>query len=95
MGWDVWWVWVAAGLVLAILEVFAPGFILLGFAVGAVVVGIVLAIGGSVAASLSSSLALMLLVFAVVSLVAWLVLRRVVGVREGQKKLWDTDINEP
>jgi hypothetical protein len=26
--------------------------------------------------------------------VAWLVLRRVVGVREGQVKLWDRDIND-
>ena len=95
MGWDVWWVWVAGGIVLAILEVFAPGFILLGFAIGAVVVGILLAVGGSVAAWLTGSLPMMLLVFAVVSLVAWLVLRRLEGVRKGQKKLWDTDINEP
>jgi hypothetical protein len=30
----------------------------------------------------------------VVSVVAWLVLRRVVGVREGQVKVWDRDIND-
>ena len=94
MGWDVWWVWVVGGIVLAILEVFAPGFIFLGFAVGAVVVGFLLALGGSLAAWLSSSVSMMLLVFALCSLVAWLVLRRMEGVRKGQKKLWDTDINE-
>ena len=94
MGWDVWWVWVAGGIALAILEVFAPGFIFLGFAVGAVVVGILLALGGSIAAMLAGSVPTMVLVFAISSLVAWLVLRRLEGVRKGQKKLWDTDINE-
>jgi len=93
MNWDVWWVWVAGGIVLGILEVFAPGFIFLGFAVGAVVVGILMLLAGSVVA-LSSSLPLTLLIFAICSLIAWLVLRRMEGVRKGQKKLWDTDINE-
>ena len=93
MNWDVWWVWVAGGIVLGILEVFAPGFIFLGFAVGAVVVGILMLLAGSVVA-LSSSLPLTLLIFAICSLIAWLVLRRMEGVRKGQKKLWETDINE-
>ena len=30
MIWEIWWVWVAPALVLAILEVFAPGFIFVG-----------------------------------------------------------------
>ncbi len=29
MIWDIWWVWVAVGLALAILEIFAPGFVFL------------------------------------------------------------------
>jgi inner membrane protein len=33
------------------------------------------------------------LVFAVLSLVAWVALRRMVGVKEGQVKMWDKDIN--
>ena len=33
--WQEWWVWGVAGVVLAILEVMIPGFILLGFAIGA------------------------------------------------------------
>ena len=94
MSWDIWWVWVAAGIVLGILEVFAPGFIFLGFAVGAVVVGLLMALSGPVALALTGSLALTLLVFALASLGAWLVLRQLEGVRKGQKKLWDTDINE-
>jgi hypothetical protein len=33
--WHLWWVWLAAALGLAILEILVPGFIFLGFAVGA------------------------------------------------------------
>ncbi|MDU8926623.1 hypothetical protein RXV86_04420 [Alisedimentitalea sp. MJ-SS2] len=94
MWWQEWWVWVAGGIALAILEIFAPGFIFLGFAVGAVVVGVLLAVGGALSTMMSGSVPMMLLVFALSSLVAWLVLRRMEGVRKGQKKLWDTDINE-
>jgi len=34
------------------------------------------------------------LIFAVLSLVAWLILRRVVGVTKSQVKVWKDDINE-
>ena len=91
---DTWWVWVAGGIALAILEMFAPGFIFLGFAVGAVVVGVLLLIGPPVATALAGSMSVKLLVFALASLVAWLVLRRIEGERKGQKKLIDRDINE-
>jgi membrane protein implicated in regulation of membrane protease activity len=87
--WQLWWVWAAGGLVLAILEVFAPGYFFLGFAAGAVLVGLGLATG-----LLGGSLPVIALVFAVVSLVAWLIVRRLVGVRRGQVKVWDRDINE-
>jgi len=86
--WALWWVWVAAGLVLAILEVFAPGFIFLGFAVGAGMTGLLLAIG------LSFSLPVLLVVFALITLVAWLVMRKVFGVKSGNVKTFDHDINE-
>jgi membrane protein implicated in regulation of membrane protease activity len=92
--WTVWWAWGAAALALAILEVFAPGFILLGFAIGAAVVSVLLLIGGPVAAWLAASWPMTVLMFAVFSLVGWIVLRRVAGVRQGQTKLWDTDIND-
>jgi hypothetical protein len=36
----------------------------------------------------------MLLFFAVVSLISWIVLRRAAGVRKGQLKVWNRDINE-
>ncbi len=85
----VWWVWVVAGFALGVLEVLAPGYIFLGFAIGALVTGAGLGLG-----LLGNSLAVLILVFAIASLVAWLVLRRTMGVREGQVKLWDRDIND-
>ncbi len=83
-----WWAWVILGFALGVLEVLAPGFIFLGFAIGAVVTGILVGFG------VPAGLPALILIFAVVSVVAWLVLRRVVGVREGQVKVWDRDIND-
>ncbi len=89
MLWQLWWVWMIAGAVLAILEILVSGFILLGFAIGAAMTGLLLWLG-----VLGGSLATLLLVFAVASLLAWLALRRAAGVRKGQVKVWDRDINE-
>jgi inner membrane protein len=89
-----WWVWVSAGVLMGIVEVFIPGFFFLGFSVGAVLTGLVLLAGGPFAAWLGASLPFTLLFFALLSLISWIVLRRVVGVRKGQLKVWDRDINE-
>ncbi|MGB3315262.1 MAG: hypothetical protein WBB85_12680 [Albidovulum sp.] len=89
MLWQEWWIWMIAGAVLGILEVVVPGFILLGFAMGAGLTGLLLWAG-----ILGTSLSALVLVFAVASLVAWLVLRKVVGVRHGQVKVWNHDIND-
>jgi inner membrane protein len=89
MMWAVWWVWIVAGFALGVLEVLVPGFIFLGFSIGAVVTGILVGLGLAPA-----SLPALILIFAVVSLVAWFVLRRTMGVREGQVKVWDKDIND-
>jgi membrane protein implicated in regulation of membrane protease activity len=88
MLWQVWWVWVAGGFLLGVLEVLAPGFIFLGFALGAVLTGIVVALG------LSHSLAPLILAFAVLSVLSWLGLRAAFGRHPGQVKLWDRDIND-
>ncbi len=94
MWWTTWWVWAAAGLVLAILEVLAPGWIFLGFAIGAGLTGLLLLVGGPLSAAVSVSLPILLLVFALLSLIAWLVLRRVFGLRGGSVQTFDHDINE-
>jgi len=88
MIWDIWWVWISAALGLAILEVLAPGFIFLGFAFGAAVVGVLIALGMSI------SLPWLLVIAASVALLSWVVMRRFFGIRKGQVKHFDTDINE-
>ncbi|WP_226780222.1 NfeD family protein [Oceaniglobus trochenteri] len=94
MSWADWWLWAVAALVLGCLEMLLPGFILLGFAIGAGIVGLLFLVGGPVALWLSGSLPLTLVVFAVLSLLAWIALRRFVGLREGQVKMFDQDIND-
>ncbi len=89
MLWQEWWVWVVIGVTLAVAEVMLPGFILLGFAIGAAIVGLLLLMG-----LLGSNLFVLILIFSIISLVAWIALRRLVGVRKGQVKIWDRDINE-
>ena len=91
MIWAIWWVWIIAALALATLEVVAPAQIFLGFAIGALGVGAALLVG---VPGLANSLPLTSLVFAVLSLVAWIGVRRMVGVRDGQVKVWEKDINE-
>lgn len=86
---SIWWAWLAAALVLAILEVLAPGFIFLGFAIGAAVVGLMV-LGP---ASLLSA-PMLLLMFAAFSLVAWLLLKRFFSMPSGQVKTFDHDIND-
>jgi membrane protein implicated in regulation of membrane protease activity len=91
MMWSVWWVWIVGALLLAILEVLAPAQIFLGFAIGAAGVGLGLLVG---IPGLGGSVPVMLLVFAILSLVAWLALRPLMGIREGQVKHFEHDINE-
>ncbi|MEM9318580.1 MAG: hypothetical protein AAGA70_06200 [Pseudomonadota bacterium] len=85
-----WWVWGVAALILAVGEVLLPSWVLLGFAIGAGVVALLLAIGLPIAANIY----VLVLVFALVSLVAWLFLRRAMGVQRGQVKTFDHDIND-
>lgn len=89
MWWSIWWVWVVAGFLIGGLEILAPGYIFLGFAIGAVTTGVFLGFG-----ILSGGPAFLLLTFALCSLVAWFALRKTMGVRAGQVKVWDRDIND-
>lgn len=86
--WTLWWAWGALALVLAIVEMLLPGFIFLGFALGAAGVALLLLL------ALPLSLPLALLIFAGLSLIAWLGLRRAFALPRGQVKTFDSDINE-
>ena len=62
---NTWWAWAAFTLVLAILEVLAPGFVLLGIEIGAALVYVLVLL------NVGLSLIWLSLLFAVASLVAW------------------------
>ncbi len=87
--WTEWWVWMSGALILATLEVLIPGYIFLGFALGAAMMGLLILFGVS-----ATGLALTLVIFSVLSLISYLVMRKVFGLRSGQVKIWDTDIND-
>lgn len=87
--WTLWWVWGFGAVALLVLEVFAPGFLFLGFGAGAAVVAGLLGLGVA-----PQNPALLALIFAVVSMGAWYAMRVIFGVRKGQVKVWDKDIND-
>ena len=87
--WEQWWVWMSGAVLLATLEVLAPGYIFLGFAIGAFALGFFILINIPL-----GGLATMLLVFAMLSLAAYLGMRRVFGLNAGSVKIWDRDIND-
>lgn len=95
--WAEWWVWALAAIALAVLEVLLPGYVALGFAIGAGLVGLGLLTGVlGVVAGLAGgyAFAVLLLVFAVLSLAAWLVLRRAFGPAGGETRTFDGDVND-
>lgn len=87
--WTLWWVWAASALVLGILEILVPGFVFLGFAIGAAAVALLLLVSGG-----SWGLPLLLLIFAGLSLAAWLLMKRLFALPKGQVKTFDRDIND-
>lgn len=83
------WYWLITSLILAALELAAPGWIFLGIAGAVAVMGLALLSG-----LWTAGLPLTLVVAAILSGVIWLLLRRLIGVREGQVRIWDRDIND-
>lgn len=86
--WTVWWVWISIALLLAILEVLAPGYIFLGFSLGALLFGIGVALGVNV------GFAAALVIVAVLSLAAYIALRWAFRLKGNSPKIWTRDINE-
>jgi membrane protein implicated in regulation of membrane protease activity len=87
--WTIWWVWVVAGVILGVAEIVVPGYVFLGFAIGAGLTGLLVLFGVA-----PGNVALLALVFAVLSLLCWIGLRQVVGVTKSQVKVWKDDIND-
>ena len=86
--WQLWWVWLAAALALGILEIMVPGFIFLGFAIGAAVVALL------VLMPVTIGLPALLAIFAIASLIAWIVLRKVFRPTDDQTRIIHEDINK-
>lgn len=87
------WIWLIAAVLLAALEVLLPGYVLLGFAIGAATVGLLLLVGGPLA-WLAGSLPMLVLIFGLVSVAAWLALRRWLSGRRPTVRTFDEDIND-
>ncbi len=87
--WTEWWVWMSGALILATLEVLIPGYIFLGFAIGAAIMGLMILFGIS-----ASGFAMTLAIFAIFSLISYLAMRKFFKLKTGQVKIWDTDVND-
>lgn len=86
--WHLWWVWLAAALCLAIVEIIVPGFIFLGFGIGAALVTLLVLL------PLDLGLTTLLAIFAGLSLAAWIALRRALRRPDDQTRVIREDINK-
>ncbi|MGJ8545248.1 MAG: NfeD family protein [Sulfitobacter sp.] len=85
---QIWWVWLSAALVLAVIEALAPGWIFLGFAIGALVMAAVV----SLASGLSG--AATLAIFGALSLLAWVGLRIAFRGQSSGARIVTRDVND-
>lgn len=92
--WRQWWAWGMLAAVMGILELIVPGYIFLGFSIGAVAMAGAFLIGDPVAGWLPEGLPGLLLVFALLSVLSWVALRAMFRLPKGQVKTFDYDIND-
>ncbi|MGC1497372.1 MAG: hypothetical protein WA790_16320 [Sulfitobacter sp.] len=83
-----WWVWICGALALGVIELLAPGFIFLGFAIGALVMAVVVFIIPA------TNVPALLAMFAILSLIAWIGLRAVFRRQSSGARIVTRDINE-
>jgi len=86
---SLWWAWLCAALVFAILEVLIPSYIFLGFALGAGVMGLLLWTG-----VLPLDTVWPLVIFAALSLAAYVLLRWRFGNTGERVRIITKDIND-
>ena len=83
-----WWVWLCVALAVGILEVLAPGFIFLGFAIGALIMA------GVVTVFTFSNAPAILALFAILSLIAWIALKAAFRRQSSGARVVTRDIND-
>lgn len=85
---SLWWVWICIALALGVVELLAPGFIFLGFGLGA------LAMAGVVLIAPGINIPALLALFAVLSLIAWIILRMGFRKQSSGARIVTKDIND-
>jgi membrane protein implicated in regulation of membrane protease activity len=85
---SLWWAWICIALALGMVELLAPGFIFLGFAIGALVMAGVVAIFSGI------NTPALLALFAILSLLAWIALRMGFRKQSSGARIVTRDINE-
>ena len=83
-----WWVWICAALALGVIELLAPGFIFLGFAIGA------LAMAVFVFVMSATNVPALIAMFAILSQFGWMGLRLVFRRQSSGARIVKRDINE-
>ncbi|MGJ8616926.1 MAG: NfeD family protein [Sulfitobacter sp.] len=83
-----WWVWICAALALGVIELLAPGFIFLGFAIGALAMAVVVFVLPA------TNVPALLAMFAILSLIAWVLLRVLFRRQSSGARIVSRDINE-
>lgn len=85
---SLWWVWICIALALGVVELLAPGFIFLGFGLGALaMVGVVLLAPGI-------NVPALLALFAVLSLIGWIALRLGFRKQSSGARIVTKDVND-
>jgi membrane protein implicated in regulation of membrane protease activity len=87
------WLWLAAAAVLAVVEALLPGYLLLGFGIGAAAVALALFPLGGEARALPYAPATLLAIWSAVSLLAWFGLTAIFG-RRSRRRQGGRDVND-
>lgn len=87
------WVWVAAAAFLGVIEAFLPGYVLLGFGVGAGVIALALFPFDEAARALPYAPLTLLAIWSAISVGAWLALTALFG-RPSRRRAGQRDLND-
>ena len=87
------WIWIAAAAVLSAIEAFLPGYVLLGFGIGAGAVALALFPFGAEARALPYAPLMLLAIWSALSIAAWLVLAFLFG-RPSRRRGGRRDVND-
>ena len=85
---SIWWVWICAALALGVVELLAPGYIFLGFALGALAMAVVVFVMPA------TNVPALLAMFAILSLIGWIILRILFRRQSSGARIVTRDINE-